>query len=330
MTNTLRPTLSKKSALFAILVLGCLCLQIFRWQDQALGATSLELKSVFRSLSYEEHMRLGVYARGLNQNQLARRHYQEALWLRPESLSARANLAVVSWQLEEIKQAEEHFQNYFSKGGGGHDLMAYYARFLLSQKRNEEAVSWFYRSLMTFTQNQRVANELIDLLMLNESLFESLSLIGALMADEGANSDFWKLKFKPIERRLSDLEKMQEKAPQTFRAPSLDGRRSWIPVRSEVGGSLYFLLLDRSETELTINESDLALWSYESLKKTKSESEAEVFQLAEFWVGPWRLQNLPYKTCKDCQSSLGSVILKDLSAEIEVEGAMSFLRLSAR
>ena len=325
--------MTRTRAAFLIFILGFVCLQIFRWQERAVAVTRLELKGLVFSFTEEEHLRLGVFSRHFAHYRLADWHLRRVLEKSPGNLSAIANLALVSWQKGQLEEAEQFFTSYFARGGAAHDLMAAYARFHQSQNRQDEAKKWLYRSLFTYSQNQKVANELLDLLMLNGELYEALGLLGALIAEEGDELDFWKIRLKSVENNLNALQirlENQEDQMKSFRVPSLDGRRTFVPVRSEDGGSVFFLLFERSENNLVINESDLALWSYDQLQRVKATPSNELQSLDELYIGPWRLENLKYKTCKDCHSLLGASILKDLSADVEVDGAVSFVRFSSR
>src|SRR5690606_9705626 len=142
------------------------------------------------------------------------------------------------------------FENYFARGGLAYDVMYFYAQHLLHEKKMDEAIRWLYRSLSVHTSNQTVANELLDHLAIEGRYFEALALAGALLRQDESLREFWTLKYEGL---LRQMEANGSTETDEIRAPSLDSRSFWVPVRFDSRSHWILFAVDQGEPLTYVN-----------------------------------------------------------------------------
>jgi len=223
---------------------------------------------------------------------------------------------------------------------GGYDMFAFYADSLQKLGRNDEAMTWFYRSLSVDARQVDVRGKLAELLVAARRPYEALSLLQAYddRLESHGQPAYFSAQRMSIESGLAALRASDAPERGSLRVPMVNGHY-FVPVTLAEARPWPFVV-DTGATVTTLSER-LLRESGASYRVVNPEARmrmadgrvmttARAIVIEDFRVGPFELRNVPAVVCEDCVALLGQATLSRFDLRSERVQGVDFIWLTAR
>lgn len=276
---------------------------------------------------------LGLACQILERYECMEAAFEKVLKKEPGQQLAKQNVGIARVGRGDYQSAIASFQSLFDEGTNSPESMYYYGKAMRGLGKTEESKTWFYRTLSVYPGFVDVANDLVDLLVEEESYFEALSVLGSLnhLMPQVAH-------FKGRIFAVSDLAEKDSRNQKTrsIRLAAIQDHH-FLPIRIGAMNSPEMFLVDTGATKLTLSPEFLyrnGIRDFRVSRRAKvtladgTQQMATVIILPRVSVGPWDLENVEATLCEGCTALAGKSILKRFRTATRVEKGVEYLQLT--
>jgi len=269
----------------------------------------------------------------------AEKNFRWLLRQNPDDTHLQANLAFALTAQDKRDKHDEAITIYgklVSEGEGAYDLFANFAKSLNAVGREDEAITWNYRTLSVFPRLVDVRGDLAKLLVKNGRSYEALALLASFdneLEDRGANP-YFKAQRIAISATLPPP---SETSTAVLKAVKIAGHYYSI-VLGDNDESLPFII-DTGATHTTMSRQALETLrfaiprnaQYVTLQTAENrEITGQQFTLPKLHVGPYILKNVKVVVCENCASLLGQTTLERFDLTTKNADGLEYLSMKLR
>lgn len=266
----------------------------------------------------------------------AESNYRWLVTQKPDDVRFQANLAFALTSQGKHAEAITLYQKLINEGEGAYDLFAYYARSLDAVGRDDDAITWNYRTLSIVPELVDVRGELAKLLIKRGRPYEALSLLTSFDSQLEIKGKHPYFAAKRI-AITSTLPAPQENTTITHKTVKIGGHHYSVVI-GEHGESLSFLI-DTGASHTTMSPQALKIFSAAIPSDAKRiilqtadnrKIIGQEFILPTLQVGPYSLKNIKVVVCETCEPLLGQSTLERFDLATSNVGGVDYLTLKLR
>lgn len=310
------------------------CWQVYWWRDHAIRITQFQVWALFGRLNLGERLEWGAICNGLENFDCAAEVFSGVVRRSPRHRLGLVNLAIAEARRHRCREAKKFFADYRSTGPDGPEALYWEGKCLLQLKNPEGALAAWYASASLSAEASEAPEALVDLLIGDGRIEEALSVIGALSQGRPTREIRWRKKFAEVMLKLqwqdAQIGEPVSGGKKAVRLPSFDGQRFWMPVRYAPQTAMEYVVVDLDQPNFTIDEDQLLHVAFDLKDRARQPADngpALKFNLMQ--VGPWFFEDIEFKVCRQCVSTLGRSVLDHFEVSEEIGPGVKFLTLTS-
>ncbi|MBE8163162.1 MAG: hypothetical protein HAW63_04165 [Bdellovibrionaceae bacterium] len=327
------------SSIFVLLVVS----HFLYWRQYSFKAIVLESALVLTTNKQNTYDLVGICNK-LKYFSCSNYLLKQLLQKHPGDSLALFNLAYVAYKKNNWKLSAAYFQNYFSLKEDNIQAYLLYSKVLQKLNKNQEAINILYWGLSN-KRDASLVQELVILLNATNHSTEALSLLFNINNSKLQERVVFKKKNHANFNRYGSLSKLlafskkrfaenlfKHSAPlKNLRLFSIRGENFFIPVRLNKVSSPQAVQLVAEKKSITqkkvLNKISLSFLEENYFFLQEELKVGNVINIPNLFIGPWKMNNVAFKICENCQSKLYIQSLPLVTYKFTKQYILNFLNL---